>query len=112
MLFRSGYQERRLYDYEVPLKINFIDDNKSNFSLNNIQLLCYNCYFLHVKSPLGGHMRQYRIDEVTGEPIPIRGDRKSIKYQMFRPGPYYQLNKEARAAADVSAKPDIDNLDQ
>jgi len=107
-----GYQERRLYDYEVPLKLNFIDENKKNFSMENIRLLCYNCFFILVKNPDGGTSKQYRIDEVTGEPIPIRTDRKSIKYQMFKPGPYYQLNKEARSAADISTTRNTDNQSQ
>lgn len=41
-----GFQERRVYDYSVPLILDFIDGNKSNFNLDNLQLLCYNCTYL------------------------------------------------------------------
>ena len=41
-----GFQERRVYDYSVPLLLDFIDGNKSNFNLSNLQLLCYNCTYL------------------------------------------------------------------
>lgn len=42
------FHERRLIDYKVPLLLHYKDGNKTNFSLNNVQLLCYNCYFLTV----------------------------------------------------------------
>jgi hypothetical protein len=84
-----GYQERRQYDYEVPLKLHWIDGNKQNYALENIQLLCFNCYFIHVGNPWGAE-KQYYIDEATGEPVPIKGDRKSLKDQVIKTGPYFQ----------------------
>ena len=41
-----GYNEQRVTDYKMPLLLNFKDNNKKNYSLDNIELLCYNCYFL------------------------------------------------------------------
>tara|TARA_R100000951_G_C2629825_1_gene177260 strand:- start:100 stop:717 length:618 start_codon:yes stop_codon:yes gene_type:complete len=41
-----GFKERRVLDYRIPLLLNFKDNNKSNYTLNNIELLCYNHYFL------------------------------------------------------------------
>jgi len=43
-----GFNERRVVDYKVPLILNFIDGNKKNWKLENLELLCYNCYFLKV----------------------------------------------------------------
>ncbi len=43
-----GFQERRVLDYKMPLLLHFKDNNKSNYSQNNIELLCYNHYFLLV----------------------------------------------------------------
>ena len=43
-----GYKERRIQDYKMPLLLNFKDGNKKNYSLGNVNLLCYNCYFLQV----------------------------------------------------------------
>ena len=43
-----GFNERRVLDYKVPLIMNFKDDNKKNYKLDNVELLCYNCYFLQV----------------------------------------------------------------
>lgn len=42
------FAERRVTDYKVPLLINFKDGNKKNWSLDNLEMLCYNHYFLHV----------------------------------------------------------------
>lgn len=43
-----GFNERRVVDYKVPLVLNFKDGNKKNWKLENIEPLCYNCYFLNV----------------------------------------------------------------
>jgi len=43
-----GFHERRLIDYKIPLLLHYKDGNKTNFGLDNVQLLCYNCYYLTV----------------------------------------------------------------
>lgn len=43
-----GFNERRVLDYKMPLLLNFKDKNKKNYRLDNIELLCYNHYFLFV----------------------------------------------------------------
>lgn len=45
-----GYSERRITDLRVPIEIDFIDGNKLNKSLDNVRMLCFNCYFLNVKN--------------------------------------------------------------
>ena len=40
------FNERRVLDYKVPLILNFKDGNKKNWKLENLEALCYNCYFL------------------------------------------------------------------
>jgi hypothetical protein len=42
-----GFQERRVTDYKMPLIMHFKDGNTKHYNLGNIQLLCYNCYFLY-----------------------------------------------------------------
>ena len=42
------FKERRVLDYKVPLLLHFKDNNSNNYSLDNVQLLCYNHYFLTV----------------------------------------------------------------
>ena len=43
-----SFQERRALDYKMPLLLHFKDNNKSNYSKENTELLCYNHYFLTV----------------------------------------------------------------
>tara|TARA_R110000744_G_scaffold246818_6_gene363267 strand:- start:472 stop:1098 length:627 start_codon:yes stop_codon:yes gene_type:complete len=43
-----GFYERRVLDYKMPLLLNFKDNNKKNYRKENIELLCYNHYFLTV----------------------------------------------------------------
>lgn len=43
-----GFEERRVVDYKVPLVLHFQDKNKKNWKRDNLEFLCYNCYFLNV----------------------------------------------------------------
>lgn len=46
-----GFNEGRITDGKVPLMLNFIDGNKDNMALSNLNLLCYNCMFLTTGAP-------------------------------------------------------------
>jgi hypothetical protein len=43
-----GFNEQRVNDYKAPLLVHFKDKNKMNWKIENIELLCYNCYFLQI----------------------------------------------------------------
>ena len=43
-----GFKERRVSDYKIPILLNFKDGNKKNYKKDNIQFLCYNCYYLSI----------------------------------------------------------------
>jgi len=45
---RCGFKEQRTLDYKVPIILNFKDGDKKNWKLDNVEFLCYNCYFLCV----------------------------------------------------------------
>lgn len=45
--YNCGFCERRVLDYKIPLILNFKDKNKKHYRLKNLELLCYNCYFLY-----------------------------------------------------------------
>lgn len=45
---RCGLHERRVTDNKMPLILNFKDLNKKNYKVDNLELLCYNCYFLTI----------------------------------------------------------------
>lgn len=55
---RCGFMERRLLDYKVPLLLNFQDKDKSNFKLDNLELVCYNCYFLYIGEVFTGSQKR------------------------------------------------------
>jgi hypothetical protein len=50
--YTCGCNERRVTDYKTPTLLNFKDGNKSNYLIANLEILCYNCYFLYVADPL------------------------------------------------------------
>jgi hypothetical protein len=41
-----GYDDYREKDMRGPYLINFLDGNPSNYELDNLYLLCYNCFFI------------------------------------------------------------------
>lgn len=43
-----GFCERRIIDYTVPLKIDFLDGNPFNQTKENLRILCFNCYYVMV----------------------------------------------------------------
>ena len=43
-----GFHEHRVSDYKVPLVLHFKNGNKQHYSLSNMEMLCYNCYYLTV----------------------------------------------------------------
>lgn len=52
MCNKCGYHEKRLTDMKPPLLLNFVNKNKSDWRIENLELLCYNCYFLYIGDPL------------------------------------------------------------
>lgn len=46
--YSCGFHEHRLLDYKMPLILNFKDNNKQHYRLENLEMLCYNCYFLQI----------------------------------------------------------------
>ena len=46
--YKCGHCEKRVVDYKQPLMLNFIDGNKHNWRVENLRMLCFNCYFLYV----------------------------------------------------------------
>ena len=46
--YLCGHHEKRVVDYSQPLILNFIDGNRNHWQVENLRMLCYNCYFLYV----------------------------------------------------------------
>ncbi len=43
---RCKYAKQRKHDYKSPFILNFIDNDENNYDIDNLEVLCYNCYFL------------------------------------------------------------------
>ena len=59
------FNERRVVDYKVPLILNFKDKNKKNWKLENLEVLCYNCYFLNIGNVWSDNQLQQMEDYST-----------------------------------------------
>ena len=46
-----GYAERRVTDDTVPLLLDHIDGDVTNHRIENLQMLCLNCYYQQVGNP-------------------------------------------------------------
>ena len=46
--YNCGHHEKRVVDFKQPLLLSFKDGNKHNWQIDNLRMLCYNCYFLYV----------------------------------------------------------------
>ena len=48
---KCGFDEKRIADQQSPLVLNYIDGDSKNKLRDNLELLCYNCYFLTINNP-------------------------------------------------------------
>ncbi len=72
--YSCGFHERRVTDYKSPLLLNFKDGNKVNYLLENLEILCYNCYFLYVADPLTPDQIRHIEDNTTVKATPHEWD--------------------------------------
>jgi hypothetical protein len=72
--YTCGCRERRITDYKTPTLLNFKDGNKSNYLKDNLEILCYNCYFLYVADPLTPDEVRHIEDNTTVKALPHEWD--------------------------------------
>ena len=48
-----GFHEKRLTDESSPFLLDHIDGNTDNQRIENIRVLCYNCYYINVGNLIG-----------------------------------------------------------
>jgi hypothetical protein len=65
--YQCGFSEKRVIDYKQPLILNFKDGNKNNWKLDNLRMLCYNCYYLYVGNLFTD--KQMKAFEDSGAPL-------------------------------------------
>ena len=54
-----GYAERRITDDTVPLLLDHIDGDDTNHRIENLQMLCLNCYYQQVGAPYNKQKETY-----------------------------------------------------
>jgi hypothetical protein len=54
-----GYAERRITDDTVPLLLDHIDGDTTNHRIENLQMLCLNCYYQQVGAPYNRDKETY-----------------------------------------------------
>jgi len=65
--YSCGFSERRVADSRIPLIMHHKDNNKKNYRLENLELLCYNCSFLYAVSPITDEQVERMEDYVTNK---------------------------------------------
>jgi len=61
-----GFSERRVTDLKMPLILTFNDGDKTNYKLENLRLLCWNCAFL-TEGNVIGRKKNYFSDGNSGD---------------------------------------------
>jgi len=81
---RLGYQcstcqfsEKRLTDMKAPLLLNFVNGKKSDWRIENLRWLCYNCYFLYIEDPFSNKMIQ-RVESIPLDSPDIKEDAQEL----------------------------------
>ncbi len=61
---KCNFAERRITDSSIPLLLSFVDGNEKNKKKENLELLCYNCYYLYVNNPFGCR-KKFKAEKVS-----------------------------------------------
>ena len=54
-----GYAERRITDDTVPLLLDHVDGDNTNHRIENLQMLCLNCYYQQTGAPFKADKEQF-----------------------------------------------------
>jgi len=71
------FKERRVLDYKIPLLMHFKDGNRHNYTTENIELLCYNDYFLQI----GNIFNKKDIMQIE-EQTPHHGTSETVEFEV------------------------------
>lgn len=98
---RCGFQEKRASDFMSPNRLRWKNGDESNWSLDNLEVLCWNCTYL--TGTLKNSKRKWKIAE-DGEIVPENPTRKLPSYQERRT----MLSPDFNRLEIYSAEGDID----
>lgn len=81
---RCGFHERRAIDYKIPLILNFKDSNKYNYDPDNMEMLCYNCFYL-IKGEIFTNKEILAIENT----LPTQVNLDKVDEEIFELDPYH-----------------------
>lgn len=90
-----GFDERRITDNRVPVMLTFKDGNHTNYSLENLELRCYNCMFLTTGAPTVVNKRHIKKSFAAPEKIP------QSKKQAITTADYYDTIEDLQIDAYI-----------
>ena len=77
---RCDFHERRVLDFRVPLILNFKDGNKNRWMLDNLEFLCYNCYYLCI-GDIFDKKQLDSLEDITKPSMPVPKEFELPKHQ-------------------------------
>lgn len=94
-----GFDKRRAYDDKVPLILNFKDGNKRNWRLENLEFLCYNCFFLNITDLFTENQKKAMEDYAWHQTTPIdfelpKSSEEEIKKTINLENKYVEYEKD------------------
>lgn len=69
-----GYHTKRPTDFRSPLILNHVNGDKSDHRLDNLEILCYNCYFIQI-----GNISSRDLKVTAPESVEIRPTEEALK---------------------------------
>ncbi len=90
---KCNFSERRISDNIIPLLLNYIDGNTKNKKSENLEFLCYNCYFLHVNNPFGCR-KSFKVDNAVKAEDHTEIQLSSEELEQIKNEAIQEMNKE------------------
>jgi hypothetical protein len=69
-----NFSSKRPSDLKTPLILNHINGNKTDHRLENLEVLCYNCYFINVGNLTKRQMDNVLLNERPESQLPTEED--------------------------------------
>jgi len=90
---KCNFAERRISDNITPLLLNYVDGNTKNKKAENLEFLCYNCYFLHVNNPFGCR-KSFKVDNAVKAEDHTEIELSSEELEQIKNEAIQEINKE------------------
>lgn len=90
---KCNFSERRISDNIMPLLLNYIDGNTKNKKIDNLEFLCYNCYFLYVNNPFGCR-KSFKVDNAVKAEDHTEIELSSEELEQIKNEAIQEINKE------------------